>query len=95
MEKGLLDGFLDAMVRSSFNRTVKLFKSESNQIIVGLVVEKKKWAKTLQVAFRLYGRVDAADREVTLVTPSPSLSLLREKGKNSRRRILIPRADVI
>ncbi|KAJ5870837.1 hypothetical protein N7455_005778 [Penicillium solitum] len=65
-EEGLLDAFMNARLRPSLDKTVQLFKSESNQSIVRLAMEQKTWTKKLQVAFRLYGREDAADYEVTL-----------------------------
>ncbi|CAG8891230.1 unnamed protein product [Penicillium egyptiacum] len=65
-EEGLLDDSMDSRLRPSLTKTVQLFKSESNQSIAELAMEQKTWVKKLEVAFKLYGREDAADYEVTL-----------------------------
>lgn len=65
-EEGLLDDFMDARLRPRLTKRVQLFKSKSNQSIVCLATKQKTWVQKLQVAFRLYGREDAADYEATL-----------------------------
>ncbi|KAJ5963422.1 uncharacterized protein N7479_003298 [Penicillium vulpinum] len=65
-EEGLLDDFMEARLRPSLTKTVQFFKSESNQSIVRKAMQQNTWLKKLQVGFKLYGREDAVDYELTL-----------------------------
>jgi hypothetical protein len=77
-EEGFLDHFLVGRLRQAMMWTAASLKTESNSRIVRLAMEQETWLGKLCVAFRLYGRGDAADCEVAV-----KLRLLRERSVNS------------
>lgn len=66
-EEGLLDEFMVKRLSPSLITTAASFKSDSNASIARLAMIQETWQKKLDVAFRLYGREDAADHEATLL----------------------------
>ncbi|KAI8958639.1 SET domain-containing protein [Daldinia sp. FL1419] len=60
-EEELLDDFLRERVEPSIVTASSLFETESNIRIVKIVMTQKTWIRKVNMAFRLYGRADAAD----------------------------------
>ncbi|KAH7116297.1 hypothetical protein EDB81DRAFT_767334 [Dactylonectria macrodidyma] len=72
-EEGLLDDFMVERLSPSVFTAAKLFTRKNNAKIAGLVMKQGTWPEKLFMSFRLYGREDAADHEL-----SKLMSLLRK-----------------
>ncbi len=60
-EEGLLDDFMVKRMNPGIRLTTTWFKTESNAVIARLAIAQESWLRKLCVAFRLWGREDAAD----------------------------------
>jgi len=60
-EEGLMDHFVFEGCNPTILKLSTLFRTESNGKIARLAVAQETWLEKLFVAFRLYGRADAAD----------------------------------
>ena len=60
-EEGLMDDFVFERCNPAVLKLSTLFRTESNDKIARLAVAQETWLEKLFVAFRLYGRADAAD----------------------------------
>ncbi|KAK3380344.1 hypothetical protein B0T24DRAFT_190996 [Lasiosphaeria ovina] len=60
-QEGLLDDFLAERLSPSIRAAAAMFRTESNARLAKLAMAQETWLERLCVAFRLYGRADAAD----------------------------------
>ncbi len=65
-EEGLLDDFMVKRMNSGIQHTTSWFKTESNAVIARLAIAQESWLRKFCVAFRLWGREDAADHTIAL-----------------------------
>jgi hypothetical protein len=65
-EEGLLDDFMVERLNPGILRTTALFQTESNARIARLVITQETWLEKFCMAFRLYGRGDAADHAIAV-----------------------------
>ncbi|KAL2166854.1 hypothetical protein VTG60DRAFT_2089 [Thermothelomyces hinnuleus] len=64
-EEGLLDDFKVKRVIPGISTLVGLFRNKENAEIARFAMVQDSWIKRLEVAFGLFGRKDAFDRELT------------------------------
>lgn len=65
-EEGLLDDFMVKRMNPGIRRTTTWFGTESNAVIARLAIAQESWLRKLCVAFRLWGREDAADHTMAV-----------------------------
>ena len=66
-EEGLLDDFMVERLNPGILQIAAWFKTESNARIASLAITQQTWLEKVSMAFRLYGRGDAADHDIAVL----------------------------